>query len=81
MPIVWTQDPAANELLETDPLALLIGMVLDQQVKMEKAFAGPYELKRRSPRTTAPTRARCGETRGTATTWQRASRGFPGLAT
>lgn len=47
MPIVWTQDPAANRLLETDPLALLIGMVLDQQVKMEKAFAGPYELKHR----------------------------------
>ncbi len=47
MPIVWTSDPAANELLEKDPLALLIGMVLDQQVKMEKAFAGPYELKRR----------------------------------
>ena len=47
MPIVWTQDPAANELLETDPLALLIGMVLDQQVKMEKAFGGPFELKRR----------------------------------
>src|SRR2546426_2763336 len=47
MPIVWTQDPAANELLETDPLARLIGMVLDQQVKMEKAFGGPYELKRR----------------------------------
>jgi uncharacterized HhH-GPD family protein len=47
MPIVWTENPAANELLETDPLALLIGMVLDQQVKMEKAFGGPYELKRR----------------------------------
>ena len=47
MPIAWTEDPAANKLLETDPLALLIGMVLDQQVKMEKAFAGPYELKRR----------------------------------
>ncbi|HVS50506.1 MAG TPA: HhH-GPD-type base excision DNA repair protein [Candidatus Dormibacteraeota bacterium] len=47
MPIVWTEDPAANRLLETDPLALLIGLVLDQQVKMEKAFAGPYELKRR----------------------------------
>jgi uncharacterized HhH-GPD family protein len=47
MPIVWTQDPAANELLETDPFALLVGMVLDQQVKMEKAFGGPYELKRR----------------------------------
>ncbi|SRR6266851_2755696 len=47
MPIVWTDDPEANRLLETDPLALLIGMVLDQQVKMEKAFGGPYELKRR----------------------------------
>jgi uncharacterized HhH-GPD family protein len=47
VPIVWTNDPAANELLETDPFALLIGMVLDQQVKMEKAFGGPYELKRR----------------------------------
>jgi uncharacterized HhH-GPD family protein len=47
MPIVWTQDPKANKLLESDPLALLIGMVLDQQVKMEKAFGGPYELRRR----------------------------------
>ena len=47
MPIVWTDVPEANELLETDPLALLIGLVLDQQVKMEKAFRGPYELKRR----------------------------------
>jgi len=47
MPIVWTQNEAANQLLETDPLALLIGMVLDQQVKMEKAFSGPYELKKR----------------------------------
>ena len=47
MPIVWTDDPEANKLLETDPLALLIGMVLDQQVKMEKAFGGPYELQKR----------------------------------
>lgn len=47
MPIVWTDDPAANNLLETDPFALLVGMVLDQQVKMEKAFAGPYELQKR----------------------------------
>lgn len=44
---MWTDDPEANRLLETDPLALLIGLVLDQQVKMEKAFGGPYELKRR----------------------------------
>jgi uncharacterized HhH-GPD family protein len=47
MPIVWTQNDEANRLLDTDPLALLIGMVLDQQVKMEKAFSGPYELKKR----------------------------------
>ncbi len=47
MPIMWTENPEANRLLESDPLALLIGMVLDQQVKMEKAFNGPLELKRR----------------------------------
>ncbi|HEV2033105.1 MAG TPA: HhH-GPD-type base excision DNA repair protein [Candidatus Dormibacteraeota bacterium] len=47
MPIVWTDVPEANRLLETDPLALLIGLVLDQQVKMEKAFSGPYVLKKR----------------------------------
>jgi uncharacterized HhH-GPD family protein len=47
MPIVWTDLPEANELLESDPLALLIGLVLDQQVKMEKAFRGPYEIKQR----------------------------------
>jgi len=47
MPIVWTDNAEANRLLETDPLALLIGLVLDQQVKMEKAFSGPYVLKER----------------------------------
>ena len=47
MPIMWTENPEANRLLESDPLALLIGLVLDQQVKMEKAFNGPLELKRR----------------------------------
>jgi uncharacterized HhH-GPD family protein len=40
-------DAAANELLQRDPLALLIGMVLDQQVTMEKAFSSPYELAQR----------------------------------
>lgn len=47
MPITWTGRPEADELLETDPLALLIGLVLDQQVKMEKAFMGPYDLRER----------------------------------
>jgi uncharacterized HhH-GPD family protein len=47
VPISWTGRPEADRLLETDPLALLIGLVLDQQVKMEKAFSGPYDLKER----------------------------------
>ena len=34
----------ANELLTRNPLALLIGMLLDQQVPFEKAFSSPYEL-------------------------------------
>jgi len=41
------QDPEADRLLSEDPLALLIGMVLDQQVPLEWAFSGPAELKRR----------------------------------
>jgi uncharacterized HhH-GPD family protein len=38
---------AANELLERDPLALLIGMLLDQQIPMEKAFTSPDVLRER----------------------------------
>ena len=38
------QDPAADALLESTPLALLIGMLLDQQIPMEVAFAGPKKL-------------------------------------
>ncbi len=42
---LWlTGDDAADRLLESDPLALLIGMLLDQQVPMETAFAGPAKL-------------------------------------
>ena len=37
----------ANELLARNPLALLIGMLLDQQVPLEKAFSSPYELVQR----------------------------------
>jgi uncharacterized HhH-GPD family protein len=42
-----TGDAAADELLNTDPLALLIGMLLDQQVPMEWAFGAPFKLKDR----------------------------------
>ncbi len=42
-----TGDPAADELLAEDPLALLIGMLLDQQVPMEWAFKGPHTLQER----------------------------------
>ncbi|MCW3842685.1 Fe-S cluster assembly protein HesB [Micromonospora yasonensis] len=40
-------DPEANALLARSPLALLLGMVLDQQVPMEKAFSSPYVLAQR----------------------------------
>ena len=39
-----TGDEAADQLLNTDPLALLVGMLLDQQVPMEWAFKGPATL-------------------------------------
>ncbi len=42
-----TGDDAADALLSTTPLALLIGMLLDQQVAMETAFAGPAKLRDR----------------------------------
>lgn len=42
-----TGDPEADRLLNRDGLALLVGMLLDQQVPMEWAFAGPATIKRR----------------------------------
>ncbi|MDX6224504.1 MAG: hypothetical protein QOE64_880, partial [Frankiales bacterium] len=41
------QDKAADELLANDPLALLTGMLLDQQFPMERAFAGPHLMDER----------------------------------
>jgi uncharacterized HhH-GPD family protein len=42
-----TESKEANELLVREPLALLIGFALDQQVTVPTAFAGPYKLKQR----------------------------------
>ena len=44
----FTGIPEADALLASSPLALLIGFALDQQVPVQKAFAGPYELVRRT---------------------------------
>lgn len=44
MKLCLAQDPAADELLSRDAFALLVGMLLDQQFPMERAFAGPYLL-------------------------------------
>ena len=41
------QDPEADDLLSRSPLALLIGMVLDQQIPLEWAFKGPFTLTQR----------------------------------
>ncbi len=43
----FTADDDANALIATDPLALLVGFVLDQQVTVQKAFLGPLALKER----------------------------------
>ena len=43
----FTDDPAACELLARDPFALLVGFAIDQQVPVQKAFAGPYVLRER----------------------------------
>jgi uncharacterized HhH-GPD family protein len=39
--------PEANQLRADNPFALLIGMLLDQQIPIEKAFTSPYELQQR----------------------------------
>jgi uncharacterized HhH-GPD family protein len=44
----FTDSDAANELIAHDPLSLLIGFVLDQQVTVQKAFAGPLVLRERA---------------------------------
>ena len=43
----YTDDPDACALLARDPFALLVGLAIDQQVPVQKAFAGPYVLKQR----------------------------------
>jgi uncharacterized HhH-GPD family protein len=45
--LYFTGNDEADELIAREPLALLIGFVLDQQVPLEKAFSSPLELKRR----------------------------------
>jgi uncharacterized HhH-GPD family protein len=42
-----SQQPEADALLDRDPLALLIAMLLDQQVPLERAFSAPHELSQR----------------------------------
>jgi uncharacterized HhH-GPD family protein len=45
--LYYTDSDEANALLATDPLALLIGFALDQQVPVQTAFAGPQKIKER----------------------------------
>jgi uncharacterized HhH-GPD family protein len=43
--MLWlAQDPEADQLLAESPFALLVGMVLDQQIPLERAFAGPKTI-------------------------------------
>jgi uncharacterized HhH-GPD family protein len=43
----YTDSDEANQLIATDPLALLIGFALDQQVNVQTAFTGPLKIKQR----------------------------------
>jgi uncharacterized HhH-GPD family protein len=43
----FTDSDEANRLIATDPMALLVGFVLDQQITVQKAFSGPLDLKER----------------------------------
>jgi uncharacterized HhH-GPD family protein len=43
----FTESDEANALIASDPMALLVGFVLDQQVTVQKAFAGPLALQER----------------------------------
>ena len=45
--LYFTESDAANELIAQDPMALLIGFALDQQVSVQKAFSGPLALRER----------------------------------
>ena len=45
--VYLSTDPQADELLTHDRFALMVGMLLDQQVTMESAFAGPQKLSER----------------------------------
>jgi len=45
--LYFTDDPKACALIAQDPFALLVGFAIDQQVTVQKAFAGPLVLKRR----------------------------------
>jgi uncharacterized HhH-GPD family protein len=45
--LYFTDSDEANELIASDPMALLIGFVLDQQVSVQKAFSGPLALQQR----------------------------------
>lgn len=47
MTLHLTGDDAADTLLSEDPFALLVGMLLDQQIAMETAFAGPAKIRDR----------------------------------
>ena len=45
--LYFTDSDEANELIASDPMALLVGFALDQQVSVQKAFSGPLALRER----------------------------------
>jgi uncharacterized HhH-GPD family protein len=57
--LYFTDSDEANALIASNPMALLVGFVLDQQVSVQKAFAGPLALRERLGSVDADTLASC----------------------
>jgi len=55
--LYFTDSDEANELIATDPMALLVGFALDQQITVQQAFTGPLRLRERLGSLDAPTLA------------------------
>ncbi len=52
--LYFTDSDESNAMIASDPLALLVGFALDQQITVQKAFSGPLALKERLGGSTPP---------------------------
>ena len=71
--LYFTDSDEANRLIASEPLALLIGFAIDQQITVQQAFSGPLKLKERIGTLDAREVAERGSARGSGTSrWKSA---------